>query len=262
MFNNVAEIYDETFTNTEIGKLQRKAVWDYIDKILPENKKLNILELNCGTGEDAIYIAQKGHEITATDISEEMIKITKQKVDKSGFKNRVKVLQCDMRELENCNFSEKYDFVFSNFGGLNCLNHAELQKLSDNLKNLLVLNGRLIAVIMPKFCLMESLYFLTKFDFKKVFRRNTNSSIPVNVGDNLVETFYYSPKNMIDVFQNNFKKVAIKPIGISVPPSYLEPLFLKRKKLLNVLGNFENHINEVPGLSYASDHYLIDLMVK
>ncbi len=41
-----------------------------------ELKGLDILELNCGTGEDAVLFSEKGFNIVATDVSEEMLKVT------------------------------------------------------------------------------------------------------------------------------------------------------------------------------------------
>ena len=41
----------------------------------------NVLELNCGTGEDAIWMANKVDHIEATDISEKMIQMAQAKVN-------------------------------------------------------------------------------------------------------------------------------------------------------------------------------------
>ena len=75
-FDQIASSYDETFTYTEIGKKQRNIVWDYLKRTLPADTQLDILELNCGTGEDALFLANIGHSVTATDASEEMLNIT------------------------------------------------------------------------------------------------------------------------------------------------------------------------------------------
>ena len=71
-FDPVADLYDEIFSNTRIGKAQRDIVWKYLRKKNLINK--NILELNCGTGVDAIHLAQN-NRVTATDASEAMLRI-------------------------------------------------------------------------------------------------------------------------------------------------------------------------------------------
>ena len=81
-FDKIAPVYDELFTNTAIGKMQRNIIYNYMDESLSTNQQINILELNCGTGEDAVYFAKKGFGVVATDVSEEMLKITEEKINK------------------------------------------------------------------------------------------------------------------------------------------------------------------------------------
>ena len=78
-FDIAAQHYDTNFTFSKIGKAQRKMVFRYLNSIINNNNKLSILELNCGTGEDAIHLNKMGHNVVATDISEEMIKTAKAK---------------------------------------------------------------------------------------------------------------------------------------------------------------------------------------
>jgi ubiquinone/menaquinone biosynthesis C-methylase UbiE len=65
--------YDNTFTFSNIGKAQRNRVFKYLNPLIKKRKKLSILELNCGTGTDAITFGNLGHNVIATDISQEMI---------------------------------------------------------------------------------------------------------------------------------------------------------------------------------------------
>jgi hypothetical protein len=54
-FDSLAARYDDLFTRSTIGRAQRDAVWDVlIDTFEPG---AHILELNCGTGEDALFLA-------------------------------------------------------------------------------------------------------------------------------------------------------------------------------------------------------------
>ena len=74
-FDTIASIYDDQFTDTRTGYLQRQLVYLHLEKILKQNKPKRILELNCGTGADAIWLTQKGFEVVATDISADMVKV-------------------------------------------------------------------------------------------------------------------------------------------------------------------------------------------
>ncbi|MBN2175120.1 MAG: class I SAM-dependent methyltransferase [Bacteroidales bacterium] len=260
MFDEVAIRYDETFTHTQIGTMQRNFVWNYLNRVLPENEMMTILELNCGTGEDAIFLAQKGHKITATDISSEMISVVKNKIAEKDLRKDIQTLQCDIRNVGDCFPEDTFNLVFSNFGGLNCLNSADLIELSGTLAKILKSGGRFIAVVMTNFCLWESLYFIAKLKFKEVFRRNTKNGMMVKVGKHEIETWYYAPGEFGQLFESNFRTLGSVPIGFAVPPSYLEPFFKTRLSFLNKLNRIDGLIQRITAMARMSDHFLIDFL--
>ena len=254
-FFDIAAInYDDTFTNTKIGWEQRKKVYQNLDFVLNSEKLLDILELNCGTGADAIAFAEKGHNIIATDISQEMIKVANNKNNHDTL--QFEVLDCN--ELSENTFQKQFDLIFSNFGGLNCLSSSELKKLLKTASELLKPKGKLIMVLMPKQCLWERLYFALKGDFKKSKRRNTKEALPVNVDGVQVPTWYYNPKDIELLLENKFKITNCTPVGITVPPSYLETSVLTQFPIWNVLKSLEQHISNTFYAKYA-DHFLIEL---
>ncbi|MCB0807516.1 MAG: class I SAM-dependent methyltransferase [Bacteroidales bacterium] len=262
MFDEVAGKYDQSFTHSLIGSLQRKQVHAYLDKIIKPGAMGTVLELNAGTGEDALYFARKGWQVLATDISPEMVKEGKRKAGKANLQDLIEFKVADVRDLGKLNLQPKFDLVFSDFGGLNCINQKELCDVSAQLASLLKPGGRFIAVVMPRICLWENAYFIFKFDFKSAFRRNTDQVVKVPVGDKLVDTWYYSPSGFASYFKMFFRNKAMKPIGISVPPSYMEPFFAKHPKLLHFFGTIENLLNKAPAMAGYSDHFLIDFELK
>ncbi len=260
MFDRVAGTYDSEFTDTPVGRLQRAIVLSYMDKVLgktPEKKK--ILELNAGTGEDAIHMASLGHQVIASDLSANMVLKAKEKIDKFGLEDKIDVMQFDMRKIAGQGLKMEFDLVFSNFGGLNCLSPDEIEKLSEDILFVLKPGGRFIAVIMPRFCMWESFYFLFKMKPSEMFRRKTSESVPVKVKGEIINTWYYGPSGLYQLMRRHFRRVALRPVGFLVPPSYLGPAFMKRKNLLKSLGRVDRKLQPVSVLGHFSDHYLIDL---
>lgn len=258
-FNGAALSYDHTFTYTPVGRLLRSNVHRYMEGVLPKNKSLRILEINCGTGEDAVYFGRLGHHITASDVSPAMIDVANQKIQSANLRNAVKCIVADSRELSSLGSEVGFDLVFSNFGGLNCLDINDLRLLSKALHKLLNPQGRIIAVVMPKFCLWESLYFSLKFRFSDIFRRNTRTYLEVPVGDVKVKTWYHSPTNMLQAFGPAFKKVGLRPLGTALPPSYLNGHFKRHPGMLHTLQQIERALEQIPILAYVSDHFILDL---
>lgn len=256
-FDNAAANYDCTFTNSLIGKTQRGFVYQHVSGFLKKNNIKNILEINCGTGEDALWLARQNFQIIATDISEEMIFIakSKEKLDNLTFE------QLNINKISAFFGDEKFDLIFSNFGGLNCLSKEELKLFFESVPNLVSEKGHLVLVIMPKNTLWESFYFLAKTKFLLAFRRKKESVI-ANVDGEKVNTFYYNPKDIVNLSRNNFEIISIKPIGFFIPPSYLEPFFKNKLKLLSILKNLDKAIKNCSFLSKYADHYLIVLQKK
>ena len=221
-FDHIANRYDTDFTQTAIGKAQRQLVHHQLEKLQLDFNQVRVLEINCGTGQDALYFAKKGAQVLATDISYEMVSVTQKKT--LEFPN-VSSEVLDINQLSTFHSDEKYDVIFSNFGGLNCLTTLQLQTFLEVASTRLEKNGQLIMVIMPEFCGWETLYFLSKFNWKKAFRRKNKSGVLAKLDGKEVKTYYYSPLNVIKL-ASKFKMKWISPIGLFVPPSYLNKLFL------------------------------------
>jgi len=253
-FDSAAAVYDETFTHSVIGTLQREMVQRHFQKILDSQRPKTILEINCGTGEDAIWLARQNFKVTATDLSEKMIAVAKSKENQ----HTVVFKKADINELPNDFPNEKFDLIFSNFGGLNCLSEIRLELFFKNAAELLSENGHLVLVMMPKDTLWEQFYFLAKANFKSAFRRKKNAVI-ANVDGEKVLTYYYNPVKVKNLSDHFFKLVKLHPVGFFVPPSYLEPFFKNKPRFISALSQLENAIQNHQSISRFSDHYFIAL---
>lgn len=261
-FSNYASQYDIHFTNSSIGRFQRGRVWKYLTPLLlPTERpnKLNILEINCGTGEDAVYMAKFGHTITATDASSEMVAIAVEKIKQYHFDTNARAEQCPFHELNTKYNGKQFDLIFSDFGGLNCINEIELKETLITLNKLLKPGGKLALTIMGTCCIWEILYFSIKFNFRKAFRRLNKKGVETIIENSIFKTYYYSPKKIKQFSILNSQLLIQKPIGLFIPPSYLEPFFKNKQWLLKILGRTENLIGRVPIFSNLADHYFIVL---
>jgi len=253
-FDLSARQYDTVFTFSEIGKAQRNRVFNHLNPLLNQGVKLSILELNCGTGADAIAFGNLGHHVIATDISEGMINTANAKVHPDNVTFQVQ----DINTLTRNSFDKKFDVIFSNFGGLNCLSKNQLAAFLEKSVDLLNPNGKLIMVIMPKNCFWERTYFTLKGELEKAKRRNTNESVIANLDGVGIETWYYNPEDIILLTNKLYTLENVTPIGLTIPPSYLEKSILAQKPLLSIFKSIDNIITSSFWARYA-DHFLIEL---
>jgi len=259
-FDIMAETYDEDFSNSQIGKLQREKVWSKLLVLLKScQRPLHILELNCGTGEDAVRLASMGHHVVATDASAEMIKKAKQKIN-GIVENNLQFMQCSFEEINTVSFDRKFDLVFSNFGGLNCIDAKALQQLAIDLSKITVINSQLFFVVMGKFCLWETAYYLFNGKWKTAFRRLSGKA-DFTVNANSIPVYYYTPSYFQKLFQS-YNQISNNAVGLFIPPSYLESFFSRHPKMLAKLNDLENRFAKWKWMSRFSDHYCITLKKK
>jgi ubiquinone/menaquinone biosynthesis C-methylase UbiE len=250
-FDSYAKDYDADFSFSPIGKMQRERVYHFFTPHLKPN--LNILEINCGTGEDAKRLSNLGHKLDASDISEEMIKVCKEKQI-----NNVNFDTCDARNLLSKYKANNYDLIFSNFGGLNCLSTKELEGFIADASMLLKKDGILACVIMGRKCRWENFFFRIKKD-ARLHRRKTQNGLTTKINESVFNTYYYSPAEFAQLSKNHFKLLKHKPIGYFVPPSFFNSFYKNKLWLLKLFNAFEKLFAQFSFQSDAADHYLIIL---
>lgn len=256
-FDALAERYDTDFTQTAVGAAQRKQVWELLAGALSP-APMRILELNCGTGEDALWLTQQGHDVLATDISGEMLRIATQKTDFQLVNHNISFRQLGIQQIGDLKNQAPFDLVFSNFGGLNCLTTKEIQAFLHQAHELLSPAGRLVLVVMPTACVWETLYFLWKRDWKNAFRR-VNSPAVAWLDGVPQEVHYFSPKFFRQQAKNLFSVERVAPVGCCVPPSYLNHYFEGNPVILRKLEQIDCYLADWWWPASISDHAYIQL---
>ena len=257
-FTMQSGIFDTLYSNDIIIQYKRKRVRDHVNGLLPLGS--NILELNAGTGEDAIYFANQGYRVHATDISTGMLDILKRKALLNGLDKSITSEKCSFTSLETLEERGPYDMLFSNFAGLNCTEH--LEKVLLQLPNLLKPGGLITLVLLPKFCLWESLLFL-KGKWKTAFRRfNSSKGTRSHIEGNYFKCWYYNPSFVSSALNESFELVTIEGLCTLVPPSYISNFAEKYPKSYAWLVKQENHLKGRWPWKFIGDYYIITLRKK
>src|SRR5512135_1967338 len=91
-FSRTAEKYDAFSQDHPHLARMRGKVYAHLTRLLPPGSR--ILELNAGTGADAVALAQRGYFVHATDIAGGMLGRLREKVDRLSLGERVTVQEC------------------------------------------------------------------------------------------------------------------------------------------------------------------------
>ena len=251
-FDSLAAKYDDLFTRSMIGRAQRDAVWDVlIDTFKPG---CHILELNCGTGEDALFFARHRVSVVACDASEKMIQTARDRLRTEAPEAPIEFELLPTEQLWKLGTSELFDGAFSNFSGLNCV--ADLNRTARDLASLVTMGAPVVICLSTRFCLSEMAWYLLHGQVRKAFRRSSGIAT-AKVGEFAVKVQYPTLRAVKRMFSPHFALRSCCGIGLAVPPSYLEPVVCKYPRVLNLLRQIDKRISGLPWLRMIGDHMLL-----
>ena len=234
--------------------LQRTFVWTYLQKRLPHDGAAKILELNCHTGDDSLYLTRLGHKVLALDPSEKNLQLAKEKADRLKYPERPKFHQLKLGSVHADRIDGEFDLIFSNFGGFNTMDPKSFERFTERLPRLMRPDGRVIAVIKSKHCLWEGAFSLLNQGTQKRAKQEQENSKH--------KTWLYTPEEVKALFSDKFVLNNLQPIGFALPPAHLTDQFSNRRKFVNKLKKWEKKLNQFPFLAKLSDHYLVDFSIK
>lgn len=254
-FSNQSASFDELYSGNSIIQYKRDRVRNHVRKYL--SPQSDILELNSGTGEDAIFFAKLGHHINATDISQGMQNIVKQKVENNNLQNNISTELCSFTELEKLQNKGPYDLIFSNFAGLNCTD--KLPQVLSSFHLLLKSQGIVTLVILPKFCLWENLLML-KGKFKTATRRwFSRHGKKAHVEGVFFTCWYYNPSYVTNLLKEKFELLSVEGLCTIVPPSYIDEFAEKYPRSWKYLKTKEDKYKNKWPWKYIGDYYILSL---
>ncbi|MFI5151916.1 MAG: class I SAM-dependent methyltransferase [Chitinophagales bacterium] len=254
-FDKQAAVFDEIYSSNTIIQYKRDRVWKHLmERIRPGSR---ILELNAGTGEDAIYLASMGHRVHATDISQAMLTRLEDKRRKAGLDDLISSERCSFSELAKLHNPGPYDLIFSNFAGLNC--SPKLADVIHQFKPLLKPGGLVTLVVMPPFCLWEIL-LVFRGKFKTAFRRLfAQKGRLAHIEGEYFRCWYYHPHFLIKHLKKEFDLESLEGLCSLVPPSYLENFAEKHAKFYRFLENSERRLKGSWPWKNIGDYFIITL---
>lgn len=243
-FDALAPTYDHDFTGSPIAQTLRSRVQTRLNRQFAPGA--HVLELGCGTGEDALHLAQRGVRVTATDASPAMLDAARAKTADAPL---VHVESLDLTSLPND--YAKFDGVFANFGVLNCI--ADWQPLGAWMAERLPPRSVAAFAVMSPVCLWEAGWHGLHGDFATAFRRQrrgtTFGALPIH---------YPSIRRLTADFAPHFRRVHVEPLGLFLPPSDVYAVIERRPRLLRALTALDRGFSRLSPLALFADHYWIE----
>ena len=251
-FDSLAAEYDEIFTESRIGRAQRDAVWRVLEKTFHPGD--HVLELNCGTGEDAFFLGRRGVSVLACDASAEMVAVGERRLLAKAPGVPIEFRQLPTELIADLGPTLSFDGVFSNFSGLNCV--ADLRATAAALSTLVRPGASLLLCLSTRYCLAEIVHFLCRGNPKKAFRR-CNGYSAARFGGVEIGVYYLTVRQLRAVFSPHFRLVSCRGVGVAVPPSYCEIWVRNHPTAFKLLRRLEPAMASIPVFRATGDHILL-----
>jgi SAM-dependent methyltransferase len=202
-FDALAADYGRLWSEAARGRSQRAQAWREIDPLFQAGDC--VLDLGCGTGDDALHLAGRGVAVVGIDASEKMVEIARGRgvdarrmdlADGTWVEAHVGTLKRAPRE---------YAGAISNFGALNCI--EDLRPVAAGLARLARPGGAVAICMMGRFAPVETIRFLARLEWRKAARRWSGRARWRGI-----EVFYHSSRQIRSAFAADFvfqKRVSI-----------------------------------------------------
>ena len=248
-FDELANDYDRAFTRSRVGAILRERVWQRLSATLPA--QAYVLELGCGTGEDAVWLARAGHRVVAIDASAEMIRVARLKAVAAGCAGRIEFHCLPMEALATLPGNARFDAVLSNFGAINCV--TDLRALGAALASRLAPGATLMFAVMGRHVPWEWFWYLARGQPGRAFRRLGREVVWRGM-----RIVYPTPAALAAALQPHFAATCVTGLGGVLPPGYAAGWLERSPRLLRFFAALERRLAEHAAFASISDHYLFE----
>jgi ubiquinone/menaquinone biosynthesis C-methylase UbiE len=233
-FDSIADAFDGRFQPWLSVAAQRRAIRTALADTFPPGSRL--IEIGGGTGDDALWLADRGCDVLLTDASPAMVRVARVKfVGRPGV--RAEVASAEAFEA----FAERrvglgeagFDGAYSVFAPLNCV--SDLKPFAHGLARLLRPGAPAMLVVFGRFCPSEMIVEAARGRPRNMFRRLTRREVPARLSGRPFTVRYHSRADMVRAMAPWFQLQARQGIGVFVPPSAAEPWISERPGLLRRL---------------------------
>lgn len=222
-----------------------------------------VLEVGCGTGLDAAFLASRGVEVTAVDPAAGMLRRATARLDAAERPGRVRFFEAGLEEVDDVLARSgdhgRFDGLFSNFGALNCV--RDLAALGQLAARRLEGGGTIVVGLLGRLCPWEMAYSLCRLDRRRALRRLARGPVLVEVEGVPVPTTYHAPGDVRRALGPGFRLRRQIGLAILVPPPWLAAPWSKAPaRLRAAIAAADARLASTFPLHHLGDHVLMDFV--
>lgn len=214
----------------------------------------HILDVGCGTGIDALFLASRGVRVTGIDHSPEMIGAFRSKIAVSGVSDLLDAHVLPIQDLSRL-AAEHFDGLISAFASLSTL--PDLEEFANNAARLVKPHGRLVLHLLNRFSLWEWLGYLARGNWPAARQVGRMRARQFTIGGLVVpHRLYYAEELYQQAFAQRFALRDAYALGALRPPHTVHRL---PASLVHGLEWLDVRSGRWPLLRHAGRFFVLDL---
>ncbi|MGQ0797647.1 MAG: class I SAM-dependent methyltransferase [Methanobacteriota archaeon] len=253
-YDGIATRYDRIVDENRINAyMRRRSLSRLLARFRPG---MRLVEVGCGTGQEALVLAQHGIRVVATDPSQEMLKIARQKARELGVTDRVEFHPLRARELQELRDGPDAPFD-GGYASFSLAYEPDLTPVAEGLGHVLRSDALFVASVPSRVCLVEWCLAMAA-GRPSVAGRRLRDWHAHKVGDRSAPIRCYTPAAFARVLHPFFRLDRVEALPAIVPPPYANKIYSRFRGLADSLESIDPFLARRFPFRGIGDHFLAE----
>src|SRR5437667_3055221 len=256
-YDEFATRYDGLLTENRINAYMRREMTRTLLSTFEPGSRL--VELGCGTGDEAIALARSGCTVIALDPSAHMVKIASNKVHEARLENAIKFQVSTAAHaagrLAEAGIAKRFDGAYASFS---LSYEPDLRDVSSGLATLVVAGGKFVMAHMNRLCAVELIAAVLSGHPHIAGRRIGDRTVH-KVGDFMTPIFPRSTSEILRAFHPHFTLETVRALPAILPPHYANRVLMACPLALELLREVDPFVGSLPVIRQMGDQNVLRL---
>lgn len=232
LFKTAAPLHGEGVDLSPVSRYHRDRVRSYLLKsVLPQSRQMSILNLGCGTGNDAMWLASLGHRVLAVDDCPEKLAEAKSRPLKEA--DQIQFAELDVNSCSADSFTSEFDLLLCGSEVVNRSAPEGLRRLAVAATSWVRPGGRALLV--------------------------TTSRTPTRIPVNDAPLWFHEPREIAQYFSPAFVAIRLRTLTVVMPEPHYSGNLNNRPGRLATLGAVDKLLAALPGIHHVARSIALDL---